>query len=150
MPQSHASIHVHLVFSTKDRRPLLNESIRSDLHAYMATILKNLDCPAIILNSVEDHIHVLFRLSRTLTLAKIVEVVKKTTSRWIKNQAPELTDFSWQAGYGAFSVSSSQIDTMRRYIEQQREHHLKRTFQDELRQALKRHGLEFDERYLWD
>jgi len=116
----------------------------------MATILKNLDCPAIILNSVEDHIHVLFRLSRTLTLAKIVEVVKKTTSRWIKNQAPELTDFSWQAGYGAFSVSSSQIDTMRRYIEQQREHHLKRTFQDELRQALKRHGLEFDERYLWD
>lgn len=130
MPQSLARIHVHLVFSTKNRYPFLLDTIRAALHAYIAVVLKNLGCPAIVINSVEDHIHILFNLSRTVTMSKVVEDVKKSSSKWIKTQGPGLSRFSWQAGYGAFSVSESQVDRVRAYINRQREHHTKVAFKD--------------------
>lgn len=150
MPQSLARVSIHLIFSTKNRAPVLADSMRDDLHAYAAVVLKNLGCPADIINSVEDHAHLLFELSRTRTIAEVVEEVKKATSKWIKTRGPEFAAFSWQAGYGAFAVSASKCDEVRRYIADQREHHRQRTFQEEFRAFCERHGLALDERYAWD
>lgn len=150
MPQSLVKNVIHLIFSTKERKPFLSESVRSDLHCYMATVLKNMDCPALIINSVEDHIHILFLLHRTMALSSAVGEIKKTSSKWIKTQSPQLETFSWQAGFGAFSVSESNIPAVKEYIQRQQEHHRKLSFQDELRSFMDKHGVEYDERYLWD
>lgn len=150
MPQSLAKNLIHLVFSTKNRVPQLTENIRPNLHAYITTVFKNIECPVIIIDSVEDHLHVLFHLHRTVALAKAVEEIKKSSSKWLKTQSGDLTDFAWQAGYGAFSVSESVVPAVKKYILPQAEHHRKLSFQDELRGILTKHGLDYDERYLWD
>lgn len=150
MPQSLARNHVHLVFSTKDRHPFLTDSIRAELHSYMATVLANIDCPATLINSVADHVHILFNLHRTVPLAKAVEEVKKSSSKWLKTKSPILAKFAWQAGYGAFSVSESNLAAVANYIATQEEHHRKMSFQDEYREFMKKHKVEWDERYVWD
>lgn len=150
MSQSLANNLIHLVFSTKNREPLLVDAVRPALHAYLATVFKNLKSPVLILNSVEDHIHILFSLHRTVALATVVEDAKKSSSKWIKTQSADLASFAWQAGYGAFSVSQSNAETVKKYIACQPEHHRKTSFQDELRAFLNKHKMEFDERYLWD
>jgi putative transposase len=150
MPQSLARLQIHLVFSTKHREPLIHDTVRPALHRYLAVVLQNLDCPARCINSVPDHIHVLFELARTAAVSEVVEAAKKSSSRWIKTQAPELTRFVWQAGYGAFAVSSSHAETVREYIGNQAEHHRRKTFQEEYRALMRRHGLVIDERYAWD
>jgi len=150
MPQSLANVPIHLVFSTKNRQPLITDPVRESLHRYMATVLNNLGCRARLINSVEDHIHVLFDLSRTVTIADTVEEAKKSSSKWMKTQGESLSSFAWQAGYGAFGVGESNLDSARAYIANQREHHRRVSFQDEYRAFMKRAGLEFDERYGWD
>ncbi|MEO5716643.1 MAG: IS200/IS605 family transposase [Luteolibacter sp.] len=150
MPQSLARLHVHLVFSTKNREPVITESVRGSLHAYMATVLKNLGCHPVLINSVEDHAHLLFELARTVSVSQAVEDVKKSSSRWIKEQGPEFRNFSWQSGYGIFAVSESNVEAVREYVANQREHHRKKTFQEEYRQFLERHRIVFDEKYVWD
>lgn len=150
MPQSLAKNLIHLVFSTKNRERLITDAVRPDLHAYMATVLKNLNCPVIVINSVDDHVHVLFMLYRTVALSTAVGDLKAASSKWIKTQSVEIGGFSWQAGFGAFSVSESNVETVRRYIENQAEHHRMVSFQDELRSFLEKHGVGYDERYLWD
>jgi len=150
MPQSLASLHIHLVFSTKNREPLITDAVRTHLHAYMATVLQNLGATPLLINSVEDHIHLLFDLGRTTSVSKAVEDVKKSSSKWIKTQGAEFAGFAWQGGYGAFAVSESNVDAVRQYIANQREHHRKKTFQEEFRQFLERHRISFDERYVWD
>jgi len=150
MPQSLANIYIHLIFSTKDRVPMICDSVRPQLHAYIATTLSNLKCPAVLINSVEDHIHLLFRLSKTLPLSKVVEDVKKSSSHWLKTQDPTLKKFAWQRGYGAFSVSESIAPEVAHYIKQQKEHHRTKTFQEEFRAFLTKHNISFDERYVWD
>ncbi len=150
MPQSLACLNVHLIFSTKNRERFLNEAIRAGLHAYMATVLKSYGCPAAVINSVEDHVHILFELARTVTVSGAVEEVKKSSSKWIKTQGPEFAGFAWQAGYGAFAVSESNVDAVRQYIAGQAAHHRRRTFQEEYRLFLERHQVAHDERYMWD
>lgn len=150
MPQSLAKIYLHLIFSTKGRIPIINGQIREPLHAYMATVLKNLGCHAKLINSVLDHIHILFELGRTVSVSKVVEDAKKSSSKWIKTQPGGGGDFAWQNGYGVFSVSHSNIENVTDYIAGQREHHRKRTFQEELRALLEKHGVDYDERYIWD
>lgn len=150
MPQSLANLYIHLIFSTKDRRPLLSEKVRPDLHAYMATVLAKLDSPVIIINSVADHVHLLFKMSRTITLAKIVQDVKKSSSKWLKTQDPEFAQFAWQAGYGGFSVSESNAGQVANYIRKQEEHHRVKTFQEEYREFLEKNGIQYDEKYVWD
>jgi REP element-mobilizing transposase RayT len=150
MAQSLASLHIHLIFSTKNREALLSENIRSDLHAYMATVLKNVGCPALLINSREDHVHLLFDLGRTISSSTAVEEVKKTSSKWIKTKGTSFFMFAWQAGYGAFAVSESNVAEVRAYIANQAEHHRKRSFQEEYRSFLDRHGIAYDERYVWD
>jgi REP element-mobilizing transposase RayT len=150
MPQSLARLHIHVVFSTKQRMPLIHDAVRDALHRYMAVVLKDLGCTPTLINSVEDHIHVLFELGRTVAVSAAVEAVKKSSSRWIKMQGAEYAKFAWQAGYGAFAVSESNVIAVRDYVADQRQHHRKRSFEDEYRAFLKRHGIEFDERYVWD
>ncbi len=150
MPQSLARLHVHLVFSTKHRERLITDDVRSALHAYLARALQNLGCTPVLINSVEDHLHLLFDLARTVAVSKVVEDVKTSSSKWIKTQGPEFAGFAWQAGYGAFAVSESNVEAVRKYIADQREHHRNELFQEEYRACLGRHGIEFDERYVWD
>ena len=142
---------MHIVFSTKNRTPFLaEECIRSQMHAYMAGILANLDCPPAIVGGVADHVHVLLSLSRNYSLAKIVRELKRSSSKWIKAKGAELREFHWQNGYGAFSVGQSQLDAVRRYIEDQEAHHKRLSFQDEFRRFLAKYQISYDERYVWD
>jgi REP element-mobilizing transposase RayT len=151
MPQSLAKILLHTVFSTKDRRPFLrDQTTRPELHSYLGGILTNLGCQSIIIGGVEDHVHLLFMLSRTCTVADVVKELKRGSSIWLKTKSPGLSDFAWQNGYGAFSIGFSQVDAVRGYVLGQEEHHRKISFQDEFRQLLRRYDVAFDERYVWD
>ena len=148
MPQSLANILIHVIWSTKDRRPLITDDIRADLHGYMAGILKNLESPALIINSATDHVHVLCQLSKNLPACKLVEEVKKSSSKWMKTQG--VPTFAWQNGYGVFSVSESNAPVVRKYIEGQEKHHKKVDFKEEFRAFCKRHNVAIDEKYEWD
>ena len=139
MSQSLAQILVHLIFSTKNRECILADDVRTELHPYMATILRGLDCPAILINTVEDHAHLLFHLSKNQALCDVTEVLKKDSSKWIKRKGVAYRVFRWQSGYGAFSVSQSNVAHVARYIQRQKEHHRKWTFQDEFRAFLRRY-----------
>jgi putative transposase len=141
---------VHLVYSTKHRESLIPKEHQAALFAYQAGIFKEWESPALIIGGTEDHVHALFVLSKNYPLKKIVEEVKKGSSKWMKFDGPHNRLFSWQNGYAAFSVSQSNMEAVQKYIEDQEEHHFKVTFQDELRALFKRHGIEFDERYVWD
>jgi putative transposase len=150
MPQSLSKLYVHLIFSTQHREPLLIPSVRWPLHAYLATVLKNQDCPALRIGGTIDHAHLLFRLSKNLALADVVEKVKTSSSKWLKTQAGTLQSFHWQNGYGGFSVSAAEVDSVARYIEGQEEHHRVVSFQDEYRRFMEEYRVEYDERYVWD
>jgi REP element-mobilizing transposase RayT len=152
MPQSLAKVVVHIVYATKHRRPWLADAqLRSELYAYNATVLKNdVDCPALLINGVEDHIHILCLLSRKFAIMDVVKHSKTETTKWLKKHEPACSDFEWQAGYGIFSVSQSNVDQVNTYIANQHEHHKRKSFQDEFREICKRHEIEIDERYVWD
>src|SRR5437588_2580620 len=151
MSQSLSKMWTHLVFSTKDRYPFLsNQEIRDKTQKYVAGILRKQDCPTLIVGGAADHVHSLFVLSKNRSIAEIVYEVKRGSSKWIKTQGAEHKKFHWQSGYGAFSVSQSHVEQVRRYIAGQERHHRKVTFQDELREFLRRYEVEYDERYAWD
>jgi REP element-mobilizing transposase RayT len=150
MSQSLVKNLLHLVYSTRHREPWIPKQHREALWAYQAGIFKQMESPALIIGGVEDHVHALFALSKNCALAKVVEEVKKGSSKWMKSGGPRFRQFSWQAGYAAFSVSQSNVEAVVKYIGDQKRHHRKVTFQDELRASFKRHGIEFDERYVWD
>lgn len=150
MSQSLAKTLLHLTFSTKDRRPLIVPEVKDELKVYLMGILRDIHCPAIDINCVADHVHILFCLSKNLALAKAIEELKKSSSKWMKTKSESLKDFYWQGGYGSFSVSQSNVAAVRRYIRNQEEHHRTMTFQEELRALLRKHNIEYDERYIWD
>ena len=152
MPQSLAKVLVHIVYSTKDRRHWLQtEEIRNQLYKYKATVLRNdVDSPALIIRGVEDHVHALCLLSRKFAIKDVIEASKTETTKWMKKQGPQYADFHWQSGYGIFSVSESNCEQVKAYIANQAEHHKQISFQDEFRALCKRHGIEIDERYVWD
>ena len=151
MPQSLVQLYVHLVFSTKDRRPYLrNADLRRRAHAYLTGICNNQQSPAITVGGVEDHVHVLCRLSKTLDVSSLIRELKRDSSKWIKEQDAALHDFAWQNGYGAFSVSPSHIEPLRDYIAGQEEHHHTESFQDEYHRLCAKYGIDIDERYVWD
>lgn len=150
MPQSLSYLLTHIVFSTKDRAPVLDATVRPALHAYLATVARNVDCECFRVGGVADHVHLAVRLSRTITMAQLLEELKTSSSKWLKTQSSALTAFAWQRGYGAFSVGPSDLNTLLHYIDTQEEHHRSRTFQDEYRAFLKKYGIAYDERYVWD
>jgi REP element-mobilizing transposase RayT len=150
MSQSFASVLIHLIYSTKNREPLLTEAIEPELYAYQGAVFRELGCPALTINGTADHVHALFRLSRTVTISDLVEEVKKRSSKWLKTKGAGLAAFRWQAGYGAFSIGESGVAALRGYIAGRKEHYRSRSFQDEFRAFLAKYGIEYDERYVWD
>jgi REP element-mobilizing transposase RayT len=150
MPQSLARIHYHLVFSTKNRAPLIDDFIRADLHGFIGLAQRNLGCFTELVNSMDDHVHILFRGSRTVTIAAIVEDLKTSSSKWFKTRGRKYADFYWQNGYGIFSVSENMIPAVSTYIANQQTHHIGCSFQEEYRDILRQNNQLFDERYLWD
>ena len=150
MGQSLSKILIHLVFSTKNRTPLLPQTPYPDLYKYSQGILKGEKCHLIEMNNVTDHVHVLFDLHRTEALSNVVMHLKKGTSRWLKEQSPEFKRFDWQEGYGAFSLGRSQCGEVVDYIRQQQERHPRVSFQDEFRKFLESYEIAYDERYVRD
>lgn len=151
MPQSLSNVLVHIVFSTKERKPFLRDlDIRKQMFAQLGGASKTLKCQPVIVGGVEDHIHLLAQQSRTIALTDWVKELKRVTSIWIKEVSQDHATFSWQAGYGAFSVSQSQSKKVIEYIQKQEEHHRSRDFRTEFRELLERHRIEFDERYVWE
>jgi REP element-mobilizing transposase RayT len=150
MAQSLSKIYLHIIFSTKKRHPWIVEKIQSELYAYMAAVLKSWDSPVIIIGGMPDHTHILSLLSKNHPVSKVIEQAKKKTSKWIKTKDKEFSNFYWQNGYGVFSVSQSQLGTVRNYIENQKEHHKRMSFKDEYRSFLKKYEIPYDERYVWD
>ncbi|HEY0976937.1 MAG TPA: IS200/IS605 family transposase [Flavobacteriales bacterium] len=150
MPQSLAHVIIHLVFGTKNRRPVLVQPYRASVHAYLATLSRELQCECYRVGGVEDHVHMAIRLHRTVAIADLVEHVKARSSYWLKQQDPSFKDFSWQKGYAVFSAFYPDADRLIAYIDNQEEHHRKGSFEEEYRALLIESGLEFDERYMWD
>ena len=150
MPQSFGSLHIHLVFSTKRREPWIAPSIAPRLYEYIGGTLRAHKCVLLGAGGMADHLHLLISVGRETSAADLSRTVKANSSRWIHETYPDMSFFEWQAGYGAFSVSFSGVKDVKRYIDQQEEHHRTMTFQDELRLLLKKHELEWDERYAWD
>jgi REP-associated tyrosine transposase len=150
MSQSLSNVILHIIFSTKDREPWLDSKVRPRMHAYLANICRDLGARLVDVGGVSDHVHVITTLPRTVSTAEFIEKTKKTSSKWIKGIDPRYRGFLWQRGYGAFSVSPSRLETVLKYIDSQQEHHRTRTFQEEYRDILRKHGMNFDERYVWD
>jgi len=150
MPRSLSFVLVHVIFSTKDRLPLIDDAVRPALHAYLATVVRNAGCECYRVGGVADHVHLAIRLNRIVPVAKLVAELKASSSKWIKSQSPQLSKFAWQEGYGAFSVGPGDLEKLLHYIDTQEAHHRKQSFQDELRAFLKKYGMGDDERYLWD
>ena len=151
MSQSLAQIWIHLVFSTKERRPFLkSDSLRDEMFRMLAHHVKESGCVCAIVGSHEDHVHLLVGPSRTITIAKLVENVKTETPKWMKAHKDGSKLFSWQSGYGAFSVSHSKCNEVETYIRNQAEHHKRFSYQDEFRKICERHGLSIDESYVWE
>ena len=148
MPQSLSCVIVHVVFSTKNRAPCLADvDSRIDLHAFLGGISRQLGCQPIAIGGVEDHVHVLAHLSRTVAVSEWVKELKRVSNQKMRGSVP---DFAWQAGYGAFSVDPSRLDSVAQYVRSQEEHHRRETFQDEFLRLLNEHDLTWDERYVWD
>lgn len=151
MSQSLARIWLHLVFSTKDRWPYLKDAdLRDGMFRMLGHHANEAGCPPARIGGWVEHVHVVCGLSRTLTVAGLVEVLKRETSKWAKKQCKDLHAFSWQNGYGAFSVSQSILDQVIAYVDRQSDHHGKMTFQEEFRTLCRRHNVPLDERYVWD
>ena len=148
MSQSLSKNYIHLTFSTKYRKDSIRKEDLPEMFSYISGILKNIDCPSIIVGGITNHIHVLCVLNKNIALTKMVEEIKKSSSKWIKGKGIYYHCFAWQEGYGAFSVSQSKVDVVTRYIGRHEEHHKKISFEDELKIFLKEYGVEYNEQYL--
>ena len=148
MAGSFADLNFHVTFSTKERRAILRADLREPLFPYIAGILQNMKGRLIEAGGVEDHIHLLLRLHQQTSVAECVRTVKSNSSKWLRAEH-DPNWLGWQDGYGAFSVSQSQLPTVQRYVALQEEHHARLSFQDEFRSLLSKHGIEFGERYIW-
>ncbi len=148
MSQSLAKNYIHLIFATKYRENIIKQTDLSELYAYITGILNHIDCPMICIGGTTNHVHVLCVLNKNMALSKMVEEVKRSSSKWIKSKDPFYRQFGWQNGYGAFSVSQSKVEIVVKYIQNQEEHHKKMLFVDELKMFLREYGVEYKEEYL--
>jgi REP element-mobilizing transposase RayT len=147
MAQSLAKLHLHIVFSTKNRQALIGDAVRTRLHGYLAEVVAVTGSHALVINSMDDHVHILCDLHRTVAVSDLIELIKIRSSRWMKEQGRP--GFAWQSGFAAFAVSAGDVPMITTYIERQRDHHRQQSFQDELRDFLRRNHVEWDERYVW-
>jgi REP element-mobilizing transposase RayT len=150
MGQSLVKNYMHITFSTKHRVHLIHPLYEAELHHYLGGICKNLNCPPLKIGGYTNHVHILCMLSKNIALAKLLEEVKSHSSKWFKTLDPSLHKFYWQDGYGAFSVNPSEVDVVIAYIQNQHEHHRKKTFEEEYLAFLEKYGIKYDERYVWE
>ncbi|MBN4066640.1 IS200/IS605 family transposase [Simkania negevensis] len=150
MPQSLIHLPIHIVFSTKNRDPLIDHAIEPSLYAFLGFICNEIKCPPIKINGMPDHVHILANLSRNVTVAKFVEKVKTESSKWMKKQHAQYTQFTWQKGYGGFGVDHETLPRIEQYIISQKEHHKTKTFKEELLAFMRYYKMPYDEKYLWD
>lgn len=150
MAQSLSKVYIHIIFSTKHRQNLIDDHIKTSLFEYLGGICRGLDCNPVQVGGHRNHVHILCLLSRKIAQMKLLEELKKGSSKWIKTKGASYSTFYWQGGYGIFSVNPSEIDKVTDYIKKQEEHHQRRDFQDEFRAFLKKYLVEYDERYVWD
>lgn len=150
MSQSLVKNYIHIVFSTKHRQPFIHPPIEDELHAFIGGVCLELGCSVLKVGGYMDHIHILCMLSEETTIVQLLRRMKSTSSQWIKTKGKDYKDFYWQNGYGAFSVDPGQAEKVVDYIRRQHEHHLAQNFQNEYRALLKEHGVDYDERYIWD
>ncbi len=150
MPQSLVSLNAHVVFSTKHREPFIDSDLAPRLYGYVGGIVRNTGSTLLAIGGVADHVHLLVSLGRQTCIADLVRDVKSNSSGWVHKAFPDRAGFAWQSGYGAFTVSVSLLDRVKGYVAMQEEHHKKQTFKEEFVIFLREHGLEWDERYVWD
>ena len=150
MGQSLVKNYVHIIFSTKHREPLILPQMEDELYKYLGGICKQMECTSIRIGGYLDHVHILCMLSKKIALMKLLEELKSHSSKWMKTKGIMFKNFYWQNGYGAFSVNPAQVDRVIAYIENQKEHHKKKTFQNEYKAFLTRYQVEYNERYIWD
>lgn len=151
MPQSLVQIYLHILFSTKERRPFLQDAkLRERTHAYLAAACHQIGAPSLIVGGTADHVHILCRLAKVLAVADLVKELKRESSKWVKEQHHSSANFYWQSGYAAFSISPSHVDGLKAYILHQEEHHQQESFQDEFRRLCRKYDVQIDERYVWD
>jgi len=150
MPQSLANVLVHVIFSTKNRAPLILPDIEGELYPYVASICRAHASPAHAIGGTENHLHIACSLARTIAVSRLIEEIKRSSSKWIKTKGANYKAFAWQNGYGAFSIGQSQVGSLKGYIARQKEHHRVKTFEEEFREFLKRYQIEYDDRYVWD
>ena len=150
MPQSLVKNYIHITFSTKNRYPFIDAEIEEELYRYLGGICRNLECNPVIVGGHRDHIHILCLLSRKVALMKLIEELKSHSSKWIKTKGSKYSKFYWQNGYGGFSINPKEIEVVKRYIKNQKEHHKKVTFKNEYQTFLKKYDVSYDERYVWD
>ena len=148
MPQSFTNLLYHLVFSTKDRRPIITLDYQPRLYDYIGGIIRELGGTSLGINGIEDHVHVVTKLRPDKAVSDVLRVLKCNASGWLHDVFPALEDFSWQRGYAAFTVSQSNLADVQRYLAQQKEHHMKVSFRDEFIRFLRVNGIEYDERYV--
>ncbi|MCB9893238.1 MAG: IS200/IS605 family transposase [Planctomycetes bacterium] len=150
MGHTYTNLNYHLVFSTKDRLPLITQDVQPRLYAYIGGIIRDVKGEMLAIGGVDDHVHILCRLGTVVSVADVLRQIKGSSSRWANDELELGSKFGWQTGYAAFSVSQSKTPNVERYIAEQEEHHRSVGFKEELIDFLKRHGTEYDERYLWD
>jgi putative transposase len=150
MGQSLSNVYVHITFSTKNRQSLIDENIKNSLFEYLGGICKGLECYPLKVGGHVDHVHLVCLLSRKIPQMKLLEELKKQSSKWIKTKGTDYSNFYWQEGYGIFSVNPSDTEVVVKYIISQADHHKKITFQDEFRAFLNKYKMEYDEQYVWD
>ena len=149
MGQSFCNLLYHMVFSTKERIPLMHPDLRQPLHEYLGGIVRKLGGTPIVVNGTDDHVHLLARLRQDKAVSDVLRDIKSGSSGWIHREKPELAHFDWQDGYGAFTVTASQMERVRGYILGQEQHHRTQDFKTEFIALLNAHGIEYDDRYIW-
>jgi REP element-mobilizing transposase RayT len=149
MAQTLVCLRVHVVFSTKDRRPMITPEVEPELYAYLGGTIKNLDSRCLTVGGTNNHVHLLISQSKNIALSNLMEEIKKSSSKWIKTMGTAPQSFGWQDGYGAFTIGQSQVEALKRYIAGQKERHKKQTFEEELVTLLNKYGVQYDERYIW-
>ena len=150
MPQALSKVFTHITFSTKHRKNLIDKTIETDLFDYLGGICKAFECNPIQIGGHKNHIHILCLLSKKVTQVTLLQEIKQRSSKWIKTKGENYSNFYWQNGYGIFSVNPTQVDVVRRYIQNQELHHQHMSFKEEFRKFLRKYNIDYDERYVWD
>jgi REP element-mobilizing transposase RayT len=150
MAGTYTKLYYHIVFSTKNRQRYITDAIEDELHKYICGIVRNIDGSGIEINGASDHIHILAIIPPKISISDALRTIKANSSGWLHETKPECARFAWQDGYAAFTVSASNVESVRAYIRDQKTHHCERDYKSELLALLNKHGVEYDERYLWD